>query len=236
LSSVSHDLRTPLAVITGSASALVEGGGSMDAATQRDLTKTILEEAERLNHLIRNLLDMTRLESGAIHVNKEWLLLEEIVGAALNRMDTRLAGRDVRVELPPELPLVSCDAVLIEQLFINLLENAAKYADGPIEIRVTPLSGELMIEVADRGPGIPPGEEARVFEKFHRAAREGGVGGVGLGLAICRAIVAAHGGRIWAGNREGGGASFRWTLPFEGKAPELPPQESVALASKRGTA
>ena len=224
LSSVSHDLRTPLAVITGAASTLVDGAQSIDEATRLDLMTTILEESERLNRLIRNLLDMTRLESGTVKVKKEWLPLEEIVGAALDRLESGLAGREVKIELAPNLPLVPCDAVLIEQALINLLENAAKYSSGPIEIRAAIMPGEAMVEVLDRGSGISPGQEARIFDKFHRAVREGSPSGVGLGLAICRAIVAAHGGRIWAQNRDGGGASFSFALPVKGEAP------SVALA------
>jgi two-component system sensor histidine kinase KdpD len=221
LSSVSHDLRTPLAVITGSASTLLETSPSLDEATRRELVQTILEESERLNRQIRNLLDMTRLESGAVKVNKEWLPFEEVVGSALHRMDKRLAGRDVRVGLPPDLQLVAFDPVLLELALTNLLENAAKYGSDPIELNVTPLRDELVVEVADRGPGVPPGEEARVFEKFHRAAREGAAEGVGLGLTICRAVVAAHGGRIWAQNRAGGGAAFCFSLPIEGEPPKL---------------
>lgn len=225
LSSVSHDLRTPLAVITGSTSTLLHGGPSVPEATRHELLGTVLEEAEHLNRLIRNLLDMTRLESGAVKIIKEWLPLEELVGAALNRLDTRLAGREVHVDLPRDLPLVPCDAVLIEQALINLLENAAKYSTGSIDIGAVVRGGEVVVEVADRGPGIPPGEEARVFEKFHRAAREGNPDGVGLGLTICRAIVAAHGGRIWVQNRPGGGASFQFALPTAGEAPPLPVAE-----------
>jgi two-component system sensor histidine kinase KdpD len=221
LSSVSHDLRTPLAVITGSASTLLETSPSLDEADRRELIQTILEESERLNRQIRNLLDMTRLESGAVKVNKEWLPFEEVVGSALHRMDKRLAGRDVRVDLPPDLRLVAFDPVLLELALTNLLENAAKYGSDPIELNVTPLRDELVVEVADRGPGIPPGEELRVFEKFHRAVREGAPEGVGLGLAICRAVVAAHGGRIWAQNRADGGAAFRFSLPIEGEPPKL---------------
>jgi two-component system, OmpR family, sensor histidine kinase KdpD len=224
LSSVSHDLRTPLAVITGAASTLVDGAQSIDEATRLDLMTTILEESERLNRLIRNLLDMTRLESGTVKVNKEWLPLEEIVGAALNRLESRLATREVKIELPANLPLIPCDAVLIEQALINLLENAAKYGDGPIEIRAALVPGEAIVEILDRGPGIPPGQEARIFDKFQRAVREGSPSGVGLGLAICRAIVGAHAGSIWAQNREGGGAVFSFALPVKGEAP------SVALA------
>jgi two-component system sensor histidine kinase KdpD len=115
--------------------------------------------------------------------------------------------------------------VLIEQVLINLLENAAKYSEGPLEISAHVRPGEVVVEVADRGPGIPEGHEMRVFEKFHRAAREQSPGGVGLGLTICRAIVAAHGGRIWAQNREGGGASFRFALPIQGQAPAFPPPQ-----------
>lgn len=229
LSSVSHDLRTPLAVITGAASTIVEKPGAIDEATRADLMKTILEEAERLNRLIRNLLDMTRLDSGAITVKREWLALEEVVGAALNHLDARL-NAEVRVELDPTLPLVPLDAVLIGQVFINLLENAAKYGRGPIEIRAAAMPGEMMVEIADRGPGIPAGEEASIFEKFHRAAREGSPG-VGLGLAICRAIVAAHGGKIWAQNREGGGAAFRFTLPVPPGGPKVTLLESTEPAS-----
>jgi two-component system sensor histidine kinase KdpD len=221
LSSVSHDLRTPLAVITGAASTLVEGATSIDAAERLDLTETILEEAERLNRLIRNLLDMTRLESGAVRVKKEWMSLEEVVGAALGRMDARLAQREVHVDLPV-LPLLPFDGLLIEQALINLLENAVKYSEGPIEISAKASASEVIVEVADHGPGIPKGQELLVFDKFHRAVRERSPGGVGLGLAICRAIVAAHGGRIWVENRNSGGARFCFALPIEGEPPALP--------------
>jgi two-component system sensor histidine kinase KdpD len=225
LSSVSHDLRTPLAVITGSTSTMLEAGSSLSEATRQDLLKTVLEESERLTRLIRNLLDMTRLESGAVKVKKEWLPLEELVGSALGRLDARLTGREVHVDLPRDLPLVPCDAVLIEQALIHLLENAAKYSAGAIDVSAALRGNELVVEVADRGPGIAAGEETRVFEKFHRATREGGAEGVGLGLTICRAIVTAHGGRIWLQNRSGGGASFQFALPIEGERPRLPASE-----------
>jgi two-component system sensor histidine kinase KdpD len=221
LSSVSHDLRTPLAVITGAASTLTDDGGAIDDASRRDLMKSILEESDRLNRLIGNLLDMTRLESGAIHVKKDWLPLEEVVGAAVHRIEARLGGRLVKVELPPDAPLVPYDSMLLEQTLINLLENAVKYGEGQIEVRATLHPGEVVVEVADRGPGIPAGEETRIFEKFHRSVREGSPGGVGLGLAICRAIVTAHGGRIWSRNRDGGGASFCFSLPIQGDPPRL---------------
>jgi two-component system sensor histidine kinase KdpD len=158
-----------------------------------------------------------------------------VIGAALNRLEARLSGRDVRVDLPRGLPLVPFDAVLMEQVFVNLLENAVKYGAGTIEIGVKPMQNEVLVEVADRGPGIPPGEERRVFEKFHRAIHEGTPGGVGLGLAICRAIVAAHGGRIWAQNREGGGASFRFVLPIDGEPPNLELPEAVEARAEQST-
>jgi two-component system sensor histidine kinase KdpD len=228
LSSVSHDLRTPLAVITGAASTLLqtslegdvsrqstpalEHAVTLDEAARQDLTRTILEEAERLERLIRNLLDMTRLDSGTIRLKEEWLPLEEVVGSALHRLDAQLVGREIQIELPADLPPVAGDAILLEQVFINLLENAARHAKGPIEIATSSSTGEVTVEVADRGPGIPPGQEALIFEKFHRAVSDGSPSGAGLGLSICRAIVAAHGGRIWAENRDGGGASLRFTL------------------------
>jgi two-component system sensor histidine kinase KdpD len=235
LSSVSHDLRTPLAVITGAASTLLQRAPRVDEATAQDLTSTILEESERLNRLIRNLLDMTRLESGAVNVNKEWLALEEVVGAALARMEQRLDGRDVKVSIPKDLPLVPFDMVLIEQVLINLLENAAKYSKGLVELSANASACEVVVELADRGPGIPEGQESRVFEKFQRAGREGSPGGVGLGLTICRAILAAHGGRIWAQNRAGGGAAFRFALPIQGRPPELalPPSEQLLVESSQ---
>jgi two-component system, OmpR family, sensor histidine kinase KdpD len=225
LSSVSHDLRTPLAVITGATSTLLQGRTGINDATRQDLLTTILEEAERLNRLIRNLLDMTRLESGTVKVHKEWLSLEELVGSALSHLDSRLGAREVRVDLPTDLPLVPGDAVLLEQVLINLLENALKYSSGAIEIRAEAMAGEVLVEVSDRGTGIPVGEEERIFDKFHRSARAGGREGVGLGLTICRAIATAHGGKVWACNREGGGASFRFTLPLVGVPLVLPPPE-----------
>jgi len=231
LSSVSHDLRTPLAVITGTAGTLLEKPSEISEPTRRELVQTILDEAERLNRLIRNLLDMTRLESGAVALKRELLPLEELVGSALNRLERRLEGREVKVALPADLPLVPCDPILLEQALINLLENAVKYGADPIEISAASYPEEVMIEIADRGAGIPPGEEERIFEKFHRAAHEGSPGGVGLGLAICRAIAVAHGGRIRASNRDGGGAVFRLFLPVGSRASLAPVRADAAKES-----
>lgn len=219
LSSVSHDLRTPLAVITGTASTLLEE--RIPPPVRRELTETIVEEADRLARLVRNLLDMTRLEAGAVRVKKEWGSLEEVVGSALERMGSALDGRPVETEIPADLPLVPFDPVLVEQVLVNLLENAVKYtpAGSPIRIGARIAGDAVEVTVADRGPGIPAGEEERVFDKFQRA--EKGRGGVGLGLTICRGIVVAHGGRIRAERREGGGAVFTFTLPIEGEPPVL---------------
>ncbi|WP_437976983.1 sensor histidine kinase KdpD [Sorangium sp. So ce295] len=234
LSSVSHDLRTPLATITGAAGALLDDGNdgaALDLAARRDLTQTVLEEAQRLERLVRNLLDMTRLESGALAVRKEWLPLEEVVGAALNRVEEHLQGREVSIELDRATELVPMDGVLIEQVLINLLENAIKYtpAGSPIGIRGFTEGNVATLEIKDRGPGIPPGEEESLFEKFHRG-RGHTQRGIGLGLTICRGIVTAHGGRITAENRPHGGATFRVTLPIEGCPPNLAAPELPAAA------
>jgi two-component system sensor histidine kinase KdpD len=222
LSSVSHDLRTPLAGITGAASSLLADAESLDAGTRRELTQSIYDEANRLNALVRNLLDMTRLESGAIHVEKAWQPVEEVIGAALTRMESALSNRSVQVRLALDLPLVPLDEVSIEQVLVNLLENAVRYtpAGSPIELAAWPEDSGVVVEVADRGPGLAPGDEERVFEKFYRA--QASPHGVGLGLAICRGIVEAHGGRMWAQNRPGDGAAFSFDLPIKGQPPELP--------------
>jgi two-component system sensor histidine kinase KdpD len=227
LSSVSHDLRTPLAAITGSASSLLEGGERLDASSRRELVRAIHEEAYRLDRLLKNLLDITRLEAGALPLQKDWHPLEEIVGSALTRLESRLDVHRVQTTFPPDLPLLRLDGVLMEQVVINLLENALKYAppESAIELSARQTNGSVLFEIADRGPGLAPGDEQRVFEKFYRAAsaREGGVG---LGLTICRGIIDAHGGRIWAENRPGGGAVFRFALPLEDSQPRIE-QESA---------
>ena len=227
LSSVSHDLRTPLAAITGAASTLLEDD-SVRGGVRRELLETIAEEAARLNRLVGNLVDMTRLESGGIVVRKEWIPMEEIVGSALQRLQSSLGERPVRVNLPPDLPLLSLDGVLIEQVFVNLLENAVKYTpEGtPIEITARVERGFVVVEVADRGPGVPIGDEEKVFEKFFRGPNRG-VGGTGLGLTISRGMLRAHGGDIIAENRPLGGALFRLSIPLDGEPPEIPREASA---------
>jgi two-component system sensor histidine kinase KdpD len=219
LSSVSHDLRTPLATITGAATALREGP-DLDPDTRRELTESIVDEAERLERLVANLLDMTRLDQGAVVPRRDWVPADEVVGSALTRLDRMLAGRRVRTELDPHLPLLSVDPVLLEQLFVNLLENAIKYTPPGSEIAVTAnVVGEsIQLDVSDRGPGIPTGDEERIFERFHRGDAPA-VRGFGLGLPIARAIARAHGGQLTAATRDGGGAVFRLALPLPRGAP-----------------
>jgi len=227
LSSLSHDLRTPLGSIEGAASSLLETGPALSPDARRELAETILGESRRMTRLVANLLDMIRVESGSLAVQKQWVPLEEVIGVALIRLDARLSDHPVTTTLPPDLPLVSVDDILLEQVFINLLENAAKYTPpgSPIEISATTREGEVTVSVADRGPGIPSGDEQRIFEKFYRASQGDAVGGVGLGLTICRGIILAHGGRIWAERRAGGGAVLRFTLPADGAPPESPAED-----------
>ena len=220
LSAVSHDLRTPLTAITGAASTALQDDVRLDGATRRELLESIRDEAERLNRLVNNLLDVTRLESGSLQLRREWIPLEELVGVALARLSKALGERKISTRLPADVPPVHVDGLLIEQVLINLLENAAKHtpAGQPIDIEARREGEHAVVEVADRGPGLPQGKEETIFDKFFGV---GTGGGAGLGLTICRAIVEAHGGRIHGENRVGGGAVFRFTLPA-GEPPRPP--------------
>ena len=221
LSSVSHDLRTPLAAITGATSGLLQHEDRL-GSRERELAQIAYEEAERLNRLVGNLLEMTRLESGSVTAEKEWQPLEEVIGTTLLRLDKALQDHPLEANLPDDLPLVPIDGVLIEQVLVNLLENAVKYTPPgtPIELRARQEGNMVVVEVADRGPGLPPGSEERIFDKFYRV-KPAVASGAGLGLAISRAIIEVHGGRIWATNRSGGGAEFHFTLPLDGEPPQL---------------
>ena len=229
LSAVSHDLRTPLSVITGASSTLLESGQTLDHDVRQELAASILSESERLNRLVANLLDMTRLQAGALEIRKQWQPVEEVIGASLGRLTRQLQGRTVTTHVAADLPFAPFDDLLVQQVIVNLLENAARYTpDGtPIDISARQESHSIVIEVADRGPGLPPGDPNRLFEKFYRVADSQTRVGAGLGLAICRGIVQLHGGRIQAENRPGGGAVFRFTLPLEGEPPKAPVQESM---------
>ena len=220
LSSLSHDMRTPLASIEGAASTLLQEA-EPDRGARRELAATIVQESHRMGRLVANLLDMIRVESGTLRVQKEWQLLPDVVGVALLRTEEQVRDRAVTTHFPPELPLVPMDEILLEQVFVNLLENAAKHtpAGTPIEVGAEARPHEVIAYVADRGPGLPAGEEDLVFQKFYRGGS--GSGGIGLGLTICRGIVTAHGGRMWAERRPGGGTIFKLSLPITGTPPQL---------------
>jgi two-component system sensor histidine kinase KdpD len=219
--------------MAGAASSLLDSPRD-DTTERRELLQSIVDESRRLARLVDNLLDMTRLEAGAVVPNRQWHVLEEIVGSAVNRVASDLGERPIRIDVPADLPLVSVDGLLVEQVLVNLLENAARYtpAGTPIEIAAGEVGTSVEVRVADRGPGLPPGAEERVFEKFYRgsAARPDGRRGVGLGLAIGRGIIEAHGGRIAARNRPDGGAEFVITLPSGGPAPAVP-ADGVAVGA-----
>jgi two-component system sensor histidine kinase KdpD len=224
LSSVSHDLRTPLAVIAGAASSLLEKNHSLGDETQHEFLQTIVDESSRLALLVENIIHITRLESGKVIVNKQWYPIEEVIGSALERMKKQLAGRSLKTHLQSDMPLVRLDGILIEQILTNFLENAARYTpkDSPIDILAHTDNQQLRVEVADRGPGLKDDERLCVFDKFYRgSAAAKSQRGAGLGLAICRAIVEAHGGRIWEENRPDGGARFIFTIPLEGQPPAM---------------
>jgi len=227
LTSLSHDLRTPLASILGAASSLRGHRESLDGAAQDDLIATVQEEAERLHRFIGNLLDMTRLECGAIVPKLEAVDLSDVTGTALRRADNILHAHRIEVDIPPDLPLVQLDPVLFEQVLFNLLDNAAKYApqDTRILLRAREDDSAVKMEIADEGNGIPLGERERIFDRFHRAeSTDHKRAGTGLGLAICRGFLHAMKSSIVAGNRdEEHGTVFTITLPLPprpaGRAP-----------------
>lgn len=219
LNSVSHDLRTPLTIISGAASALAEKKGDAE-----ELAKTIVAQSEHLNRHVQNLLDMTRLEASTINPNFEWHSVEELIGSALRQAQDLLKGRTVKTFIPPRMALVRVDGILVEKALINLLENAVRHTpEGTdIEVRVSLPAKMLRIQIADHGPGVPKGDEERIFEKFYQPGGASDDRGFGLGLAICKAVAQAHGGSVWAENRPGGGARFFLELSTSGEPPEVP--------------
>lgn len=217
LSSVSHDLRTPLTSIKAAASSLLQEDIAWSEEERHSFAQTIEQEADRLNRLVENLLDLSRIEGGALQPEKEWYPLDELVHDVLGRLQPLLQGREVKVVLPADLPPVELDYLMIDQVLTNLIENALRYtpAGSPIEIEAEALATEVRLTVADRGPGIPKSDLEHIFEKFYRV--EGRVresSGTGIGLSVCRGLIEAHGGHIWAANRQGGGLAFCLTLPF----------------------
>ena len=215
LSSISHDLRTPLAVITGASTALADRQLALSPETRVELARSIAARAQDMSALVSNVLDLVRFESGHVVPRREWQSLEDLLGPALQKVEARMGRRHVEIALPADLPSVYVDAVLISQVLVNLLENAAKHTPEGTKVRVTAWADDddVRLIVEDDGPGLPPGDPERLFAKFQRGRRESEVPGAGLGLAICRAIIEAHGGRISASQRPGGGARFEMKLP-----------------------
>jgi two-component system sensor histidine kinase KdpD len=220
LAALSHDLRTPLTALIGLAETLALALTAEQSPHQDSLT-AIREQAVRMALLADNLLDMAKLQTGGVRLRKDWQSLEELVGSAVRMLEQPLHDHPLRLRLDPELPLINCDAVLIERVLVNLLENAAKYTSSGVAIGITAVTDSdwLKVEVWDQGPGLPAGQEQTVFEKFTRGHAESAAPGVGLGLAICLAIIQAHSGRIQAANRASGGAVFTFTLPLETPPP-----------------
>lgn len=233
LSAVSHDLRTPLAVIAGASTTLLEGNSSINQQTQKELLQTIVDESDCLNRLVGNLLDTTRLEAGALKLNSEWQSLEELLGVVLNRLQHPLGGHQVKVDIPADLPLIRADGVLLQQVLFNLLENAAKYSPPGTQITISAKVQDmrLVVSISDQGRGLAPDEEKRIFEKFHRSEQTVGRPGAGLGLTVCRGIVELHGGTIWAENIPGCGAKFSFTLPIS-SAPVIRTEEEPTTMVK----
>jgi len=233
LSSVSHELRTPLSTIKAAISSLRSGEVGWDSGARADLIAAIDEESDHLNFLVGNLLDMSRLESGALQPQLGWNILSEIVGSVLQRMRRLTEQHRIEVDLPEDLPMAPVDYVQMEQVFSNLLSNSLKYAPAGtlirIEARILP-DASLFVQVSNQGPPVPEEHLDRIFDKFYRITAAERVSGIGLGLSICKGIVEAHGGRIWAENLEAGFA-FKFTLPldWDGAQPPPPPVEIEAL-------
>jgi len=233
LSALSHDLRTPLTALLGLAESLAFTSSPMSAA-QQETAQAIADEARRMHAMVENLLDMARIQSGEVKLRRQWHPFVEVVGSALKAAQAALMRHPVEVTIAPDLPLVEFDAMLIERVLYNLLENAGKYtpADTQVKIAASVSEGKLLVAVSDRGPGIPKSQEEIIFEKFTRGSRESSTPGVGLGLAISRAIVEAHDGKIWAETSPGGGARFCFTLPLG--IPPAPLPEDAPLLERAG--
>ena len=236
LNSVSHNLRTPLASITGTLASLLEDGSLLDPPTQRELLETAQGEAERLNRVVGNLLDMTRLEAGVVGVKRQPADVQDVVGTALEQLGGVARDREIRVHIEPNLPLVNIDPVLIAQVLVNLLDNALKYspADQPVDVHARRDGEHLRLEVEDHGIGVAAAELERIFERFYRSPHTGPVKGVGLGLSICKRFVEAHGGAIEASSVEHSGTVIRCLLPLDatGQITEVADERARAASSR----
>jgi K+-sensing histidine kinase KdpD len=233
LSSVSHDLRTPLTSIKAAVTSLLDERVDWRRADRLMLLRTIDEETDRLTRFVARLLDLSRIEAGMLQPLRDWHDVEEILAGVVERLDPR--GDRVRLTVPDALPLARVDYVMVEQIVANLLDNALKYspADDPVDVTAGAPNGQLRIEVTDRGPGIPPSEAARIFDKFYRAAPGAGAPGTGLGLAIARGLAQAHGGDVTCAPRPDGGSIFAVCLPLAGDGQEPAIREQPAGASRR---
>jgi two-component system sensor histidine kinase KdpD len=216
LSSISHDLRTPLSSITGSLTALLDNDSGLDDTTRKELLETAVEESDRLNRLVGNLLDMTRMEAGALKISRKPCELRDVLGASLEQLREEIGSRDIRMDIPRDFPEVPMDFSFMMKAFINLIDNALKYSSGDtsIDIKATSLKDKVKIEIKDQGLGIPEGDLRRIFDKFYRVERPQRIGGTGLGLSICKGIIEAHRGEIVAQNNLDKGATFTITLPL----------------------
>lgn len=235
LSAVSHDLRTPLATIVGASSSLIDDASKLDADAVASLHRVVYQSSLRMRSLVENILDMARLQSGPVHLRQEWQTLEEVLGAALQEVRPGLAERRIEVDVPPDLPLLRFDSVLMQRVFINLLENAIKYTPphACLYIAAAVDGAFVRVSVADDGPGLSEEERERVFEKFYRGSAFTAASGAGLGLAICRAIVEAHDGRISAEMAPQGGACFVFFLRLEAQPDTTPVSAEEVLGSER---
>jgi two-component system sensor histidine kinase KdpD len=220
LNSISHELRTPIAGMAGAADSLLDPAVAADEAARRVLVMNIQEGADRLNRLVENLLDMSRLDSGRLQLRREWCDPGDLIATAVRRSAAGLVGHPLTVAVAPGLPLVDADFVLIEQLLVNLLDNAGKYtpAATPIHLSAQVEEKQLVIRVTDAGPGIPVAEQERIFDKFYRLPGSAS-GGTGLGLSVCRGLAQAHGGTLVAHNVSTGGAQFVLRLPLSSRQP-----------------
>jgi len=216
LNSISHDLKTPLSSITGSLTALLDNDSGLDETTRRELLETAFEEADRLNRLVGNLLDMTRMEAGALRISRKPCELRDVLGASLEQLKEKIGSRNIRIDIPRDFPEIPMDFSFMMKVFFNLIDNALKYssADTSIDIKAALFKDKVKIEIKDQGVGIPKGDLKRIFDKFYRVERPQQTTGTGLGLSICKGIIEAHGGAITAQNNPDRGATFIITIPL----------------------